>query len=348
MKSLSADICLSEENEHYMYDRNLPFESCSPKKICNPCVEVSNLCSYIESVQVQPGMLLRVIKTPPDIEINLNFDVSKVPFSFECWLQGNIDYHYTGENGITGKDSCSEGNIIFGSAGKEKGFAQKKRGTAIEIVQLMMDPSVLHMTIQENLKGFENKFDWDKYKGGAENRFVSTPMPSSVLSIAKSISECSISQPMRNFALANKAQELFYTIIMELLIAKPKKTTSCIQPEDIDKFDNIKNYIEENLSETLSHSKLARCAGINEFKLKTGFKELYGTTVYGYIIKKRMEKAKSLLESGSYSVSDAAWHLGYTNVSHFISSFKKHHNITPGKFLSSIKNRFKSCYHNSI
>jgi AraC-like DNA-binding protein len=55
-----------------------------------------------------------------------------------------------------------------------------------------------------------------------------------------------------------------------------------------------------------------------------------------------MEKAREMLDSGKYSVSDAAWDLGYTNVSHFIELFRRHYGITPGKFLSERRSLFRS------
>lgn len=67
-------------------------------------------------------------------------------------------------------------------------------------------------------------------------------------------------------------------------------------------------------------------------KLKTGFKQCYGQTVYNYIIGKRMELARTLLDQRRFKVSDVAGLVGYTNTSHFITAFSKKYGVTPGEF----------------
>lgn len=117
---------------------------------------------------------------------------------------------------------------------------------------------------------------------------------------------------------------------------------SVLQPADVELLLNAGRILTENLASPPSLLYLSKASGLNSFKLKNGFKEVFGTTVYGFLTEKRMEKAREMLDSGKYSVSDAAWDLGYTNVSHFIELFRRHYGITPGKFLSERRSLFRS------
>ena len=66
-------------------------------------------------------------------------------------------------------------------------------------------------------------------------------------------------------------------------------------------------------------------------KLKKSFKGIYGSSIYAYYQKVRMQKAKDLLMSGKYSVNETAEAIGYYNTSNFISDFKKQFTFSPGK-----------------
>ncbi|MDA9972091.1 helix-turn-helix transcriptional regulator, partial [Flavobacteriaceae bacterium] len=66
------------------------------------------------------------------------------------------------------------------------------------------------------------------------------------------------------------------------------------------------------------------------------FKQLYGETVYGYLLTHKMEEARRMLESGKFNVNEVGLKVGYSTSSHFIAAFKKKYNTTPKKYLLSL------------
>jgi AraC-like DNA-binding protein len=87
--------------------------------------------------------------------------------------------------------------------------------------------------------------------------------------------------------------------------------------------------------------ELSRIIQMNDYKLKRFFKLYFGKTVYEFIREQRLEKAFSLLQEGNHNVSQTAFAVGYTNISHFSSAFQKRFGITPralmktGRFITS-------------
>lgn len=67
------------------------------------------------------------------------------------------------------------------------------------------------------------------------------------------------------------------------------------------------------------------------------YKSLFGISPKSDLVAVRMEHAKILMENGDVSVQDAAEIAGYTNVYHFIRSFKQHTGTTPGKYKNQLK-----------
>ena len=81
---------------------------------------------------------------------------------------------------------------------------------------------------------------------------------------------------------------------------------------------------------------LAVQVGINLKKLKMGFKQIYGDSVYSFLFDYKMEYARKLLDSGTYNVNEVGLRIGYSTASHFIAAFKKKFGTTPKKYLMSI------------
>lgn len=95
-----------------------------------------------------------------------------------------------------------------------------------------------------------------------------------------------------------------------------------------------KDIVVKRLLDPPSLHELALEIGLSLKKLKEGFKEVYGDTVYGYIIDQKMEYARQLLDSGQNNVNEVGMKVGYSTASHFISAFKKKYGTTPKKYLS--------------
>ena len=91
-------------------------------------------------------------------------------------------------------------------------------------------------------------------------------------------------------------------------------------------------YISENLTEDFSLKKLSEKYAMSESHFSRTFKQYTGLGVTKYIKLTRLRKAEKLLESGEYSVSQAAMECGFNNSNYFISEFKKYKGTTPLKY----------------
>ncbi|MCK6617579.1 MAG: AraC family transcriptional regulator [Cyclobacteriaceae bacterium] len=141
--------------------------------------------------------------------------------------------------------------------------------------------------------------------------------------------------------LSGHARLLFYQgKVLEILSLyfslKAPDTESCPFLKDDEVVRKIK-IAKEHLLKHLEHPpairELARLCGLNEYQLKTGFKQIYGNTVYGYLLDHKLDQARVLLDKGRLHVNEVAYQIGYANPSHFIAAFKKRFGITPKKYL---------------
>ncbi|MEJ7600772.1 MAG: AraC family transcriptional regulator [Kofleriaceae bacterium] len=87
--------------------------------------------------------------------------------------------------------------------------------------------------------------------------------------------------------------------------------------------------VNERLSDPPTLTELSRLVGLNEFKLKRGFKEMFGTTVFAYLTEQRLQLARQYLLDTDKTAAEIAFELGYATPQHFSAAFKKHFGVTP-------------------
>ena len=106
--------------------------------------------------------------------------------------------------------------------------------------------------------------------------------------------------------------------------------------ENVMKLKNAKEIIIKRMAEPPTLQELADEIGLSLNKLKEGFKQIYGDSVYSFLFDYKMEVARQLLDSGSYNVNEVGLKVGYSTASHFITSFKKKYGTTPKKYVMSL------------
>lgn len=92
---------------------------------------------------------------------------------------------------------------------------------------------------------------------------------------------------------------------------------------------SARELINSDVSNHILLKDLARHSGTNECTLKKGFKRLFKTSIYQYLLKKRMRHAKHLLQSSDLKVKDIAVLCGYDSPAGFITTFRRYYGFSP-------------------
>ncbi len=107
-----------------------------------------------------------------------------------------------------------------------------------------------------------------------------------------------------------------------------------ISSREEDAFEKIAvliRFITDHISEDLSLERLAAQVGISTFYLCRLFKQYTGNTIIQYVIKKRIDIAKALLES-EVPITDIALMTGFNNYSYFYKAFHKMVGLSPAEY----------------
>ncbi|WP_187170592.1 helix-turn-helix transcriptional regulator [Salidesulfovibrio onnuriiensis] len=146
---------------------------------------------------------------------------------------------------------------------------------------------------------------------------------------ASQLAHCPYTHAARTLYLKSKTLELLSHVLAEYAPAPCRTRLSTYEIECLNK---ARDLLVADLEAPPSLKELALSVGLNETKLKTGFKAQFGQTVYGYFRAYRVDLARKRLLESTDSVSEVASSVGYTNISHFSAAFKERHGVTPSRY----------------
>jgi AraC family transcriptional regulator len=98
--------------------------------------------------------------------------------------------------------------------------------------------------------------------------------------------------------------------------------------------ERVADLVDDRLGKQLTLGDLAAAAGFSPFHFARAFKASTGMAPYEYVIMRRVERAKTLLLGTGRSVAQVANDVGFSNLSHFRRTFRRHTGFTPGELRS--------------
>tara|TARA_R110002050_G_scaffold48356_3_gene112546 strand:- start:117441 stop:118328 length:888 start_codon:yes stop_codon:yes gene_type:complete len=109
-----------------------------------------------------------------------------------------------------------------------------------------------------------------------------------------------------------------------------------VDEDNVRRIRKAKEIMIARMAEPPTLSELSDEIGLPLKKLKEGFKQIYGDSVFSFLFDYKMEYARKMLESGQHNVNEVGLKVGYSTSSHFISAFKKKYGTTPKKYLMAL------------
>ena len=173
-------------------------------------------------------------------------------------------------------------------------------------------------------------------ENSAKKYYDNLPFTSSIAVVLSQILQSKIHDSIKALYIKGKVYELLSLYFNKNEDPSIEQCPFLVDEENVRKIRQAKEIILQRMTNPPSLDSLSSEIGLPLKKLKEGFKELYGDTVYAYLMDHKMEEACKILNTKKYNVNEVGLKLGYSTASHFIAAFKKKYGTTPKKYLGSV------------
>lgn len=280
---------------------------------------------------VRPGIRLFAMDVEPQSDLQLHIAPANPGVFFSLVLSGQSEYTVQRSEGRHDQWQFLPGRNIVGT------FLADKSGWNIagrephSLVELYISTGRASQLLSEYLKSTPARLHSFMRLPDDFPRHIQQALTPELRIVAHQVLNCPLQGPARRLFMESKAIEVL-ALQLGSLSSSNLPQPAAWNKDERDRLEEARRILETEFSDPPSLLALARRVGLNDFKLKRGFRDLYQTTVFGYVRMLRMEKARTMLETGEMNVSEVASLTGYTCFSHFSEAFRKRFGVAPRDF----------------
>ncbi len=269
-------------------------------------VELNDFSIHYNIYHIQTRFLLHVNRNVPGLMIHMA-------------LKNNLRYQLSGIGDVYLKEG--QFNIIY--LPTVEGTALFEQAGEYRVFKVFFSPEIL----QEYTPTFPYLNDFLQQ--------VTESLPALLLKehgwinaeisyIINQLLQCTYDEAVRRLYYDSLVKELLLLLLLQ------KDRNSINGQKYMESIYEARNIIVKNTSRHFSITEVAQQVGLNEVKLKSGFKQVFGTGLFQFMLQAKMQKAWTLILETDKPVKEIAMLTGYTSKQNFVTAFKKYFNATPG------------------
>ena len=135
---------------------------------------------------------------------------------------------------------------------------------------------------------------------------------------------------LRGWFVEAKAREIIASLL-QVMLQKPdlKLRGNRLSRRDRHRILEAKEIILANIEDVPAVTELAHMVGMNQTKLKAGFKEIVGSTIGRFVSRNQMSLAAKMLTSTDLDISRISQSFGFRHPGNFTQAFKRRFGRAP-------------------
>ena len=284
--------------------------------------------SLLETL-IEPGFIVMTYQNEkPNIQL-LEKEIDSSYIQFHFCLKGLCKFVFNNGNYVL---NISEENSLL--------LYNPQRDLPIH---LEVDPNTWVVSVLISIKKFHGLFSHEAdyitflSDGNQDKKYYKDGhiSPSTAI-VLNQLINYNLNSTIKSLYFKGKAYELLSLYFNRAEDANIEQCPFLVDESNVVKIRQAKDIMINRILEPPTLTALASEIDLSLKKLKEGFKQIYGTTVFGFLFDYKMEVARKLLESGAHTVNEVGLKVGYSTASHFISAFKKQYGTTPKKYIQSL------------
>jgi len=295
-------------------------------------MEMENVATgSFEEILIEDGFYVLKIQNRSTAVQKVSREINKRHIQFHFCLKGEGVFEFN-KNGYTLEVSEENSLLLY--------------NTQLDLpLNLSLAPNSWMVTVVMTIRKFHSLFsDEANYipflnAENAEKKYYAQEVVSPAIAVVLSqIMNYNLHKTIKNLYVKGKVYELISLYFNKNADADIEQCPFLVNEDNVKRIRKAKEIVIANMAEPPSLNELAQEVGLSLKRLKEGFKQVYGDSVYSFLFDYKMEHARRLLESGQYNVNEIGLKIGYSTSSHFIAAFKKKYSTTPKKYVMALPN----------
>lgn len=291
--------------------------------------------SMWQEYQVRPGLSVSVLDASLPEDFSFSYRKKNQFIDFGFFLEGDFvnDVRETPIGSLKMNNQAGKSGMGFfrQMAGCVEIPAKKKT----RLVHLHVLPDVLNSMLREDVDFAPPCLRKVLEQGDAPDFFNQRCMSPKVQTAANELFFSMRNNLGGRIYMEGKTLELLGLNLSEMDCPEKEKAFA-LCPRERDTIHAIRKELENKFASPPPLAELSETYYMGVHKIQAGFKSMFGISVFGFIKEFKLQKARMLFEEGDKNVSEVAWAIGYTNLSHFSTAYKKRFGVLPKAYLKSI------------
>lgn len=292
-------------------------------------MEENNAISSPQVIVIEEGFEILTFQNNSNEETTITREIQRNFIQFHFCVKGNLKFNFN--QGSYALDLGDEKALLLYNPTKELPLnleVSKKSW----LVSVLVSIKKFHTLFSEEA----NYIDFLKEANRDKKYYQELNISPSMAVVLSQILNFNLHPSVKRIYLKGKAYELIGLYFNRPEEADIEQCPFLVDEENVRKIRKAKEIVINRMAEPPTLQGLSEEIGLSLKKLKEGFKEIYGETVFGFLFDYKMDYARKLLETGQHNVNEVGLRVGYSTASHFIAAFKKKFGTTPKKYVQSV------------
>ncbi|MFN2261858.1 MAG: helix-turn-helix domain-containing protein [Psychroflexus sp.] len=277
-------------------------------------------------IEIEDGISILTVKNETETEQCITHNISADFIQFHFCVKGLVKFNFN--QGRYALDIGEDKSLLLYNPQRDLPINLEASANSWS-VSVLISIKKLHTLFSAEA----NYIDFLMEDNRDKKYYKEVPVSPAMAVILSQILNFNLHPSVRKIYLKGKAYELIGLYFNRPEEADIEQCPFLDDEDNVKKIKLAKEIILQRMAEPPSLQELADEVGLSLKKLKEGFKEIYGDTVFSFLFDYKMDYARKLLEKGQHNVNEVGLAIGYSTASHFISAFKKKFGTTPKKYI---------------
>lgn len=296
---------------------------------------------FMREIELRPGMKLVIFDFQPQENTVMRFEIEASPLDFGFCLSGNIRSSVTRSRGRKEVFISKPGESYVSFLPNSLGTIEYLAGQSILTVGIFVDL----LTFDTLLEGHFDEIPADFRRitdGSSKDNYVRTGFMTAAMQMAvHQLLDCPYRGALKQMYIESKVMELITHRLAQFEENRCEKTAQ-LYPDDIERLHEARDILIRSMENAPTLLGLSRQVGLSDTKLKRGFRQVFGTTVFGCLRAHRMERGRQLLAEGKMNVTEVSYEVGYSERANFTRAFTKQFGVSPLFYLREARKGISS------